>query len=407
MKVNRYFRWTLINFVVLGIWGVLLRYLQFNSIPGVNYEFILHGHSHFAFSGWMFLALGLLIADSLKENIGRTFNTVFFLTVICSFGMLGTFSMQGYKAVPIIFSTMFILLSYWFSYLVFRNEAFKTKISPLARKLIAAALIYLCLSSLGPFTLGPLMVQGLKQSPLYQNSIYFYLHFQMNGWMVLAALGLFAHHYLKTHMYPRIWLNIFIWSGIPLYFIFTLWSGFNWFLTALAIAGSVLQLLAWIKLCYFYKHEAGKLPFLVKAALLAITLKSVFQVLICFPDLGEWVFMNRNLIIGYVHLITLGSVSPLLLDQFQRRGLWANDTRVPLMNALFLATVVLYLILLFLQPALALWSIALPHFHDLMLGISVTLVLIGTAFLCISLQFRSSTHPEGQNRPQKWLTAHF
>lgn len=390
MVGNKYLRWALLNFIILGIWGILLRYLQYHSFGGLNFQFILHGHSHFAFSGWMFLSLGTLIAQI--SGIGpsnRRMNTVFLLTQICSLGMLVSFSIQGYKAVPIIFSTAFILLTYWFSYLILNNQGFKQHVNPVAKKLVTAAIGFLCLSSLGPFTLAPLMVNGMKNSPLYQNSIYFYLHFQMNGWMILAALGLFVSQYMKKVTFDRkqfFWLKVFIWSSVPLFFIFTLWSGSNPLLISLAAAGAVLHLVAWTKLCLSFKQLFPGLPLLVRTALLAITLKSVLQVLICLPSLGEWVFLNRNLIIGYVHLITLASVTPLILDQLQARNSSWKVPAVAAVNKLYLIGVGLYLALLFGQPTLARFGVHISHFHTCLLLISVLLVIAGILYYRLAVK---------------------
>ncbi|HEY1007300.1 MAG TPA: hypothetical protein VGD92_08965 [Sphingobacteriaceae bacterium] len=378
----------LLNFTVLGIWGVLLRYLQTHALHGLNYQFLLHGHSHFAFAGWMFLSLAVLMADCLGAGAGDSrFRGIFKLVQVCSLGMLVTFTLQGYQAVPILFSTLFVLITYWFSFLVLRNPAFKARLNLPARNLIGAALIFLCLSSLGPFALGPLMVKGLKDSPLYQNSIYFYLHFQMNGWMVLGALGLFASRYLERFSTDRqdlFWLRAFIWSSVPLYFIFTLWSGPDWLRTTLAATGAGLHLLAWIRICAACKRKVPELPVLVRAALAAITLKSVLQLLICLPPLGDWVFVNRNLIIGYIHLITLGSVSPLILDQFRIRGFLPAGKAGTVLNTLYLAGTGLYLGLLFIQPLLGRLGIRISHFHTCLLLISGLLVLLGLSYYALS-----------------------
>src|SRR4051794_4375651 len=98
-----YPRWAVINFIVLSIFGVLLRYLQLYDLPWLNYQFILHAHSHFAFSGWMFFTIAFLIS-SLGGKLTREFNATLFLALVSAYGMLASFSQQGYKAVSIGFS---------------------------------------------------------------------------------------------------------------------------------------------------------------------------------------------------------------------------------------------------------------------------------------------------------------
>src|SRR5690606_1037694 len=53
------------------------------------------------------------------------------------------------------------------------------------------ALIYFLISAVGPFAIGATGAMGLAQSKWYYFSVYYYLHFQYNGFFtfgVLAAL---------------------------------------------------------------------------------------------------------------------------------------------------------------------------------------------------------------------------
>ena len=61
MKKLSYEAWAFINFTVLALFGVLLRYMMNFPSGGLNYLNILHAHSHFAFAGWTFLGLAVLI----------------------------------------------------------------------------------------------------------------------------------------------------------------------------------------------------------------------------------------------------------------------------------------------------------------------------------------------------------
>ena len=48
----------LINLSVVALLGLLLRSKILFPIPAINFGYLLHAHSHFAFTGW--IALGLL-----------------------------------------------------------------------------------------------------------------------------------------------------------------------------------------------------------------------------------------------------------------------------------------------------------------------------------------------------------
>lgn len=380
-----YPKWAMINFIVLSIFGVLLRFLQLYSLPSIDYPFILHAHSHFAFSGWMFFSIAFLVAQICTgERVTSGFRYVLFFAMVSAYGMLASFSWEGYKAVSISFSTLFVLLTFRFTYLVFKGGLLKDRVNETANKLIRGALCLLCLSALGPLSLGPLAAFGLKHTPYYQDAVYFYLHFQMNGFMLLAALGLLASTLLIKPLSgkARRWLYLFIYSTIPLYFIFTLWGSAGAWLWALACLGTGLNLLSWLALCANFWPNRGQLSFLDKAALMAMTIKCIFQVLICIPQIGDWTFLNRNLIIGYIHLLTLGIVMPLLIGQFIRKGFIRPGKSIIAGNWAYLILVIIYLSLLFIQPLLALFSIVIPGYQFLLFSLCLLFLPVGILLVC-------------------------
>jgi len=380
-----YPRWAIVNFIVLSIFGVLLRYLQLYDLPWLDYQFILHAHSHFAFSGWMFFSIALLIACLCTgDKLTSGFKYVLFLTLISAYGMLASFSWQGYKLVSISFSTLFVLVTFRFTYLIFKGDLLKDRVNATAYQLFRGSLVLLCLSALGPFALGPLAALGLKNTPYYQDAVYFYLHFQMNGFMLLAALGLLTSTVpikpLTGH--TKQWLNLFIYSTIPLYFIFTLWGKPGILIGVLACIGSGLNLLSWLALCFYFRRNWSGFSFLEKAALIALTIKCIFQLLTCIPVVGDWTFLNRNLIIGYIHLLTLGIIMPLLIGQFIRKGFIRSCKVIVVGNSFYIILVVLYLCLLFIQPLLALFSIFIPGYQSLLLLLCLLFLPVGVLLLC-------------------------
>lgn len=376
-----YLRLAIVNFITLTVLGLVLRYIHIGSIGGINYQFLLHAHSHFAFAGWMFFAIALLIVSLIHKNIITwAFRWVMILALVSAYGMLVSFYLQGYKAVSISFSTLFIIVTYRFTYLVFKNKLFKNSLHELSFKFIKASLIFLCLSSIGPFALGPLMAVGLKNTPYYQDAIYGYLHFQMNGFMLLAVWGLFASALpiASLSKSARVWIDLFIYSTILLYFMFTLWSGPGLFVQILAAIGAAINLASWTILFLRFKNKVPSCSPLVKAAFLATSLKVLFQLLICYPSIGAWTFSNRDLIIGYIHLLTLGIITPLILDQMIRRGFlryWS-----PAIWTYVFGTVV-YLALLFAQPLLARFGVLIPRYQILLFGFSLLFLFVAFAFL--------------------------
>src|SRR5690606_25130782 len=169
--------------------GLLLRFFFVTPVP-LNYKFILHAHSHTALLGWIYLGLTTLVYKLFLSEAQKPklYKHIFIFTNICIVGMLVTFPIQGYALFSIIFSTLFLFASYWFSWFAIKYipKKFRNRFS---WKLIKTALLYLVLSSIGPWAIGGVMATLGPESIWYKTSIYFYLHFQYNGWFILALLG--------------------------------------------------------------------------------------------------------------------------------------------------------------------------------------------------------------------------
>src|SRR5690606_20831695 len=96
----------------------------------------------------------------------------------------------------IIFSTLFLFASYFLAWFVFKNIPGKFK-QTYSYKLIKSALWFMVISSIGPWAISIVMVTLGSTSIWYKLSIYFYLHFQYNGWFLLALTGILF--YLLEH----------------------------------------------------------------------------------------------------------------------------------------------------------------------------------------------------------------
>ncbi|MGN6179185.1 MAG: hypothetical protein ACTHNW_08385 [Mucilaginibacter sp.] len=376
-----YFRLAVVNFIILTVAGLLLRYLHIGSIDQINYQFLLHAHSHFAFSGWIFFAIALLVIHLVSpDQLPAEFRWVLLATLVSAYGMLVSFYLQGYKAVSIIFSTLFIVVTYRFTYLVIKNKSLQVRINGLSYQLIRAALFFLCLSSVGPLALGPLMAMGFKHTPYYQDAIYIYLHFQMNGFMLLAAWGLLASSLsgMFQTKASKVWAALFIYSTIILYFIFTLWSNPGIPFQLLAAVGAIVNMISWLRLCITYKASLRHFSALSKAALIATTLKIIFQLFVCIPAIGNWTFANRDLIIGYIHLLTLGIITPLIFDQMIQSGFLP---RLRWGIGAYLGAAITYLAFLFLEPLAAQFGISIPGYQLLLFVASSLFLFIAIVFL--------------------------
>lgn len=368
-------RWAIANFIILALFGALLRYMGSFTVGALNYIYILHAHSHFAFAGWIFLALAILIGRHLSAKSFSALNRINLLTLICSFGMLVSFSFQGYQFVSIAFSTLFLIATYCFGFLVYKKWLSKPT-DLISGMLIKSSVAYLVLSSIGPLALGALKASG-NTGVIYHNAIYFYLHFQLNGWMVLAALGLITailNVKKETQVAIRPWLSIFVLSVLPLFFMFTLWAKPPVWVFVLAFVGAFFSALSWFVILTKLRGSVAKFPLMINMAILAVTLKVLFQLAVFVPFIGDWAFLNRNLVIGYVHLISLGIVSPVLIWRFAKL---MGAEGLKQLNLFYFVLTVLYLAALFLQPLLHSGGITIAYFQYYLLLVSVLYCIWG------------------------------
>jgi hypothetical protein len=252
---RQWVRLAILNLLIVSAIGVTLRYKIAFSLPIIDHKNLLYGHSHFAFNGWVSLALFIAIIASMwnKDEIPTpSYARLLWLSQIASFGMLFTFPFMGYKAPSIIFSTLAILVSYLFSWFAW-NDLNLNRIPSRISKWYKTGMAFYCLSSLGAFYLSWLMLTKNLTQQLYIGSVYFFLHFQYNGWFLFAILGLFFYQLEKASIRfdesvaSRLFL-ILVYTCLPAFLLSALWMKFpSWLYWLIAITGW-LQFIALILL---------------------------------------------------------------------------------------------------------------------------------------------------------------
>lgn len=81
---------------------------------------------------------------------------------------------------------------------------------------------------------------------LYLASVYWYLHFQYNGWFLFAVVGLIIHHLEIAKIYikhEKIIFRTLAISCVPTYGLSVLWLDLPIWIFLLVIIGTTLQLL--------------------------------------------------------------------------------------------------------------------------------------------------------------------
>ncbi len=336
-------RWTWVSllflFVVIGL-GLFLRYFYIHPVPGLNYKYWLHGHSHVAFLGWVFNALFVaLVSAYIQKAYLHVFDRLFWFLQLTVLGMLILFPWQGYAAGSIIVSTLHIFLSYIFVWLFVKHrkeETFSESRFHFSFTIARFALILMVISSIGPFALGAIMANNLAKTHWYQLAIYFYLHFQYNGWFLFAVMALFfkwledkSCNYTKQDGKVFFLLNAL--SVIPAYAASALWIQPPIWINGLAGLAAFIQLVSIYFIYNIFKslkqrheiHTNKMVVMLWVLVFISFVTKNILQVIESIPFIAALAYRFRNIIIAYLHLNFIGITSFFLLGWFIQMG-WLN-----------------------------------------------------------------------------------
>jgi len=390
-------RISLFNLCIVAFLGLLMRYKIGFEFPYFNQTNLQHSHSHFAFLGWVSQTIMVLMLQYLKNknvvfNTSR-YNKILVANLASSYGMMVFFIVQGYGPISILFSVASIIVAFIFGYW-FWKEIHKIDRSDLSRNWFRVAIVFNVLSSVGTFMLAYMMATKTISEALYLASIYFYLHFQYNGWFFFACMGL-LYGWLNIRstsspLYKTCFL-LFAAAGIPAYFLSTLWLNLPLWLYVLTVCAAVIQVVAWFVFLFVLQKEKrfaiNGLPPVLRYILLfvvfALTVKLLLQLGSVVPAMSKLAFGFRPIVIAYLHLVLLAVISLFLLFYVFGTGLIALRTSIKRGLALFATAVLLNEIVLGLQGVGALSYTVIPYSNEMLFGIAV-LLLSGIGIVAVS-----------------------
>jgi hypothetical protein len=377
------------NLFILAMIGLTLRAYPFINFPFL-YKNLLHAHSHFAFGGWVMPVLTWLITKYFPSSANIKFvhwRNIVFLMLFSAYGMLGSFPFQGYAPTSIFFSTLSTISGFYLAIILWKVT--RPEKENLPEKFLRAGLFYLVLSSIGPFSTAPLIAMGKQGTNIYFDAIYFYLHFQYNGWFTFAMLAV-LYKIIGDRANEKNGNRVFTLMNlacVPAFFLSVLWHKpgivFN-------LIGGVAGLLQLVALFYFLK-DAMQIKWkdqfisrLVKLSIAAFALKIVLQVASAIPSVAAMAFTERNFVISYLHLVLLGFISlgafAFILNTVPSTAAWKNPLR------LFIAGFILTEILLVAQAVCAVQNVRFPGFPQ-WIFICTILLPVGAGWIA----FRSFT----------------
>jgi hypothetical protein len=387
----------LVNLSVLALLGVTLRCKILFEIPFLDFSNILHAHSHFAFGAWITLCIfSLMIWEMLPAECSSkpVYKWLLVGVLVTSAGMLLTFPFSGYAFFSILFSTLFIFITYIFSW-IFIKDLFKSKASWPVKMLSIVALLSLVLSSVGPFTLAYIMASHSANTMLYRDAIYTYLHLQYNGFFTVGIFALFFNGIGNNvsaigQKNLRSFAIVLSACVLPTLFLSYLWHFDNVAIRTTAILGCLL--LAGVLVLFFVMMGSvnGFLKTISPFAriigflsMIAFTAKTAIQAGIVFPAVGKMVFGDRPIIIGYLHLVLLGFVTLYLLSHLYQSGHFSGRPRIAKVGiTVFASGIIVNEILLMTQGLSFMLMVSSAMYPVLLLGAAVWL-LTGTLLISI------------------------
>ncbi|UNY98798.1 hypothetical protein MQE36_00240 [Zhouia spongiae] len=393
---------SLLNFLVAALMGLTLRFAYVLPID-INYRFLTHGHSHVAMLGWAYLMLFTFIIHYFIPHPRKVYKNLFWVTELSVIGMMISFPLQGYAAFSISFSTLHIFCSYFFVYLLWKDLGNKSFFST---KLLKTALIFMLISTIGVWCLGPAMVFSGPASALYQIAIQFFLHFQFNGWFMIAVIALFIKQFEKKGLVINNNLFYVFYKLLVLATVCTLALPVSWFIKHPAFQwlnsfGVLIQLLA---LWYFIKLLQPVLRrFRIQTntvtihayrfALACFIIKILLQSASLFPEVGILSFQIKNFVIGFIHLSMLGVITGFLFAFISQTSLIQRSQNwFGFGFYLFLYGFIGTEIILFIQGILFYLGIGLiPSYYDILFVLSG---FLPAGIICIIVSvIKNKLHP--------------
>ncbi|MEC1695517.1 hypothetical protein [Schinkia azotoformans] len=403
-----FIHFTFLFFFLTALSGVWMRFFFIKQNEIIPYTHILHGHSHLAMLGWAFIGAFVIFLSIFWKKVKQKKQAISILFSLCivSLLMFIAFLYQGYNVLSIIFATLHIFIEYWAAVFIYKILKKETDIPKSGKLFINSALLTLVISSIGPYMLGLTAATGLKDTYYFDMAMYFYLHFQYNGWLTLFLIGLFI---IIIHMKKipiegstlKLGFWIYFLSLFPGYFLSILFINLGSIIPTLAIIGSIGQWIGILFILAAFKKIWGDLSQYYSKltmnclwiTLILLFIKSTAELGLISPALADLVYNTRSIVIGYLHLTLLGFVSIFIITQYFMVNLIDSKAKISSNGfIIFITGFALNELLLFSQ-GLSEWLklVGIPFFTE-GLFVASGLLLIGVITLWLSFGTRKQHH---------------
>ena len=384
-SLRRWLQISFLNLLIVAFIGIILRYKIAFSLPFIDQKNLHQGHSHFAFAGWITQVLMVLLVQYLSqykgEDIFKKYRWLLYGNLLTAYGMLLFFPLQGYGFGAISFSTLSIINSYFFA-IRYWKDLNRVEHKGTTHLWYKAALLFYVISSLGAFSLAYMMANKIMHQNWYLAAVYYFLHFQYNGWFFFAGMGLLVSRVEKMvsagkQLKTVFWL--FCLACIPAYFLSVLWMPLPMIIYWIIIASAIAQLAAWIMLVkLIFKNKAvlkqafpEKGRWLLLLSAIALTIKLLLQLGSTHPALSQLAFAFRPIVIGYLHLVLLGVITIFILGYIISMNLLSASKYLMTGVWIFISGIIINEILLMLQGVTGLSYIIIPFIDELLFAAAI------------------------------------
>lgn len=383
-NATKWIRITLYSLLIVACLGALMRYKIAFEFPYFNQKNLQHGHSHFAFSGWVTQMLMIFMVQMVSNTSHQLhrYKQLLMANLALAYGMLVSFIVQGYGIISITLSTASLFLSFYFAYCYWKD--LRRNAAIVQKQWFIIALACNMLSSAGTFVLAWMMATKSFEQHVYLASVYWYLHFQYNGWFFFACMGLFVQ-YLHTLtgkiISQKVWQLMGL-SVLPAYGLSTLWLPLPAWVYLLIVAASLGQFAGWILFLKettataFFSKLAPITRWLLIYLAIASTLKIGLQLGSVIPAISKFAFGFRPVVIAYLHLVLLAITSIFLLTYaFLQAFIPVFSRPVRVASILFAAGVLMNELILGIQGIASISYTVIPFANEMLFAAAVFMLI--------------------------------
>lgn len=377
-KSHFWFGIVLLNLMLVALVGVMMRYKIIAPLPELEQRNLMHGHSHFAFNGWVSMTL-LLLFSELPGLLLKHRNLLFGSYLFASLMELGAFVLTGYSVWSLGALMLFQIPLIWM--IVQWSKQLKSAPLPGYQKTaIGFGLLFQTLAQSGLILLTCLMIfKGVSQ-PVFLGNLYFYLHFSYNGWFFFGVMAVMLALIKPDQKYSAPFHKLIVLMGIltiPAFLLSLLWLNRADWLHGTAFLASAIQLVVYFYLLRLLMVTIKKVQLRKVTRILwtlsgiALSLKFCMQFFSNFEIFEQIAFSHRAIVIGYLHLVLLGFVTLFLVGYLIETERWTFSRPGVL---IFTAGILLNEILLMIQGVLSIKMQFIPSTNKYLFVISLIML---------------------------------